>query len=107
MDDSFANGLIRCPHCTTLPAHQGKMARFTPTLVCSKRNYSGCGVDIAHCVECGKAYQISYKVSEVQRIAKWDRCTKEEQRIRDRKSQLESIKQTRIALDKREAELIQ
>jgi len=31
-------------------------------------NYSGCGVDIAFCPECKKAFQVSYKVDTITEV---------------------------------------
>ncbi len=37
------------------------------------QNYSGCGVDHMRCPQCGKGYQVSYKVDEVIHIKGLDR----------------------------------
>lgn len=55
---------IYCPAC--LYNENG------PLLICIERNYSGFAVDIGSCKECGKAYQISFKVDKVTRAKDWD-----------------------------------
>ena len=65
-----------CPEC---PAQfyrlkDGKRGkRYGVELVCISQNYSGCGCDIGSCPTCGKAWSISYKVSEMERAESFDR----------------------------------
>ncbi len=87
MSNVFADEVVKCPACAKLPHFEGE--RCVPLLVCSTRNYSGFGVDIARCEWCGKAYQVSYtrvKIDEVTRLRKWDGPAKTDalqQEVRD------------------------
>ena len=57
------------PCCPVCPEEHVKTARWerirAPKLVLSESNYSGCGVDIAYCPNCGHEFQVSYKVDEI------------------------------------------
>ncbi len=72
---------VKCPDCQPLAQS---------FLECCERNYSGCGVDMAYCPECGHGFQISYKVSEVLRTESWDgpsRVVREAEEEEDRRRQ--------------------
>lgn len=101
MSDSFVNRTIPCPHCKDLP--EFKHSRWPPLLECSERNYSGCSVDMAHCPECGKGYQVSYSVAEVSPIGSWDMPNRAERAEHDRKSKREEIEHKRAELAELEA----
>jgi len=58
---------IPCPECKPY----GKRNR-RHMLECSERNYSGCGIDIGTCPECGKTWEVSYVVGELVRAPDWD-----------------------------------
>lgn len=53
-----------CPDCP--PVVNKKDRRIDPPLKLVESNYSGCGVDIAECERCGKAFQIEYQVKSIQ-----------------------------------------
>lgn len=50
---------VFCPHC---PVVERKGRSFGSPLEVYYENYSGCGVDLATCKECGRNYEISYEV---------------------------------------------
>lgn len=78
---------IDCPNCPPF----GKQNR-RHQLVCVESNYSGCGVDIGACPECGRAYEISYQVAEVVHIPRLDgetRVQEEERLANERKLEQE------------------
>jgi len=80
MSDSFANTNIECPFCKKQMWFLGKMHK--PQLECIERNYSGCSVDIANCPECGRGYQVSYKIDEVVRLKDWDGESRKQREVR-------------------------
>jgi hypothetical protein len=55
------NLLKTCPHCP----HD---RRGGVELTVDADNYSGCGVDICHCPECGRVYQVSYKIDNISEV---------------------------------------
>lgn len=68
MADSFSHGVqIDCPECPPF----GKRNR-RHRLECSEQNYSGCGIDIGTCPECGKAWEVSFRVDKLTRAENWD-----------------------------------
>ena len=52
---------IDCPVC------EGETGEKI-TLNCAAQNYSGCGVDIGVCNNCGSSFQISFKVDKVRQL---------------------------------------
>lgn len=69
MLDVFTHAqLIECPECPR--SGQGNKK---PNLTLTSRNYSGSGIDIGNCPECGKAFCISYKIANIDRISSWDK----------------------------------
>jgi hypothetical protein len=61
-----STGPHRCPQCRPVVNKKGR--RIDPPLQLFRSNYSGCGVDIAHCPTCERFFQISYKVDEVKDV---------------------------------------
>jgi len=68
------NERILCPSCPryTKEINRSKGQKETVTIGVDLdiyiTNYSGCGVDIAECPRCGKRFQISYKVDEIEQV---------------------------------------
>lgn len=56
---------IECPNC---PKRETKVGPRGVDMFEVETNYSGCGVDIYECLECGKTYQVSYKVDQITEI---------------------------------------
>lgn len=97
--DVFSHGIdISCPEC---PPYGKKGRRHQ--LDCVERNYSGCGVDIGQCPECGKAWTVSYKVEALTRVTEWDRPTREEQDAEAARITAEAAKAA-VVLDRAEYE---
>lgn len=67
-------------------------------LECTCRNYSGCSVDMAQCNECGKGYQVSYKIDQVTLAPDWDGETREETEARQREYNIQRVKDKRAEL---------
>ncbi len=62
--------MVYCPECPVqkLTNKRTKKTRTVrPVLDVYARNYSGCGVDLATCPECGKGFAISYGVDKITR----------------------------------------
>jgi hypothetical protein len=55
-----------CPDCPKTTTKRGTVRGVQLELVSD--NYSGCGVDICRCPECGRDFQVSYKVDRITRI---------------------------------------
>ena len=72
------NGLM--PHyCLCCPKWINKNGKEKgQELEITETNYSGCGVDIWSCPECGRGFQISYKVDKITRAEDWDGETMKE-----------------------------
>jgi len=88
-DYTFGSGdQINCPECPT-------SGRYKYQLMCVESNYSGCSVDIGQCEECGKAWQISFKVDKITRVEEWDGESREQ-----REAWEASEKQKRIEAEK-------
>ena len=67
-NDIFTHGEgIKCPEC-----------KGRTYLEVAVRNYSGCSVDMGTCPECGKSWQISFKIDKMIRIPDWDAPSREE-----------------------------
>lgn len=67
-----------CPTCTEeFGRKTSRQTRAVP-LELLKRNYSGCGVDMAYCPKCGKGYCVSYKVDQVIHNPAWNVDVSEE-----------------------------
>jgi hypothetical protein len=61
-------------------------------------------VDIAQCPECGKAWEISYKVADMTRVPSWDGLTRQQQEAAEAE-QKERDKLTRkVAFEKLKTE---
>lgn len=58
--------------CQNCPALYVRGIQVGVQLICTVRNYSGCSVDFGECPECGKRFQVSYKVNEVIEINEGD-----------------------------------
>ena len=109
MSDSFANTTIKCPHCietlrATMTGHQISHSREIPLLECSERNYQGCGVDVAHCPECGKGYQVGYYVGRVAPVESWNWETRAEREAREQQNKRDVIERKRRELAELERE---
>ena len=52
-----------CPQCPKVETRRGDLRGVTLELIYD--NYSGCGVDICRCPQCGKDFQVSYKIDEI------------------------------------------
>lgn len=75
MSDTFTHGSpIACPECPGVGPQKRK-----PWLQVAERNYSGCSVDMGCCEECGKAWEISFKVDTMTRAPRFDDLTRVEQ----------------------------
>lgn len=59
------SGPVYCPNCPPQYRKRRPDERVGVHLELTVENYSGCGVDFADCPECGKRFQVSYKVDEV------------------------------------------
>ena len=57
---------IDCPDCADNTNVRN------PRLVVIEQNYSGSGCDMGICPNCGKAWNISYKVNEMTHVPEWD-----------------------------------
>jgi hypothetical protein len=55
-----------CPNCPLTKTRRGGLRGVELELV--NDNYSGCGVDIVRCPECGKDFQVSYKIDTITEI---------------------------------------
>lgn len=86
-----------CPVCPKWRSRKG--SERGQELILGTSNYSGCGVDIANCSECGKGFQISYKVDEVTHVPDWDGGTRVEREASELRWAEES-KQREIAAAK-------
>lgn len=62
-----------CPACPTVVNKRGRTMNEPLRLL--ESNYSGCGVDMASCPECGKVWEISYKVDRMTRAKSWEAKT--------------------------------
>lgn len=62
------NGPVYCPKCPPRFRKSKPDQRVGVHLDCTETNYSGCGVDFGECPECGKRFQVSYKVNEITEI---------------------------------------
>src|SRR5258708_7705195 len=63
-------GPVLCPNCSPQKNRRGLIIGVY--LQCSENNYSGCGVDMANCPNCGKGFQISYKIDKITPEPSWD-----------------------------------
>lgn len=84
---TFAGTTIQCPHCRAAD------------LMCCESDDSGCPVDRAYCPECGKGFQVSYKVVEVLPVPEWDIGTRAEREAKARAANLEEAKHLRAKAD--------
>lgn len=66
----MTNDRIYCPDCGLGKNRRGDT--IGTDLELSERNYSGCGVDIMHCPECGHVFEVSFKVDQVKRVPDWE-----------------------------------
>lgn len=57
-------GPVYCPFC--------KPEGWQTRLECTDSNYSGCGVDMANCVKCGRGFTVSFKVDRVEYTPDWN-----------------------------------
>lgn len=94
-----------CPECppTYRRPKDREQVREGARLQLSESNYSGCGVDMANCPECGRGYEIQYdhKVRRMLRAESWDvdleaerRSAEEEKQVQEaqEREQLEKLK---------------
>lgn len=93
------------PICQACP--QGPSARRPDVWVGSRldiieHNYSGTGSDIGNCPNCGKAFFVSYAVSQVDRAEDWDRDFEQEKAEREQ-SRLRQIAEAEERLAKLKA----
>lgn len=74
-------GPLYCPDCKPVYT-KGEGAKFrrrcNGQLQLSEGNYSGTGVDMVYCPDCGHGFSISYKVAAIDRAEDWDRDFKAE-----------------------------
>jgi hypothetical protein len=61
----YTNDYVFCPVCPPVFRKSKPDQQVGPHLECVVSNYSGCMVDFGECPECGKRFQVSYKVDEV------------------------------------------
>lgn len=93
-DYIFAHGgRLECPECPG--AGKGKRK---PLLICVERNYSGCSVDMGQCEECGKAWEISFKVKEIVRQEGWDGESRSEREAAQEREKAEAENRERAEL---------
>lgn len=59
-----------CPDCKPRRTHLGK--QFNARLEVVERNYSGTGIDITHCTDCGHCFEVTYKVDTIRRDMGWE-----------------------------------
>jgi hypothetical protein len=59
-----------CPACYPIKNKRGNI--IGPRLILVETNYSGTGVDMVNCEQCGKGFQVSYKVDKIVRAKDWD-----------------------------------
>jgi hypothetical protein len=55
-----------CPLCPKVKTRRGDMMGIELELI--HDNYSGCGVDLCRCPECGKDFRVSFKIDEITEI---------------------------------------
>jgi hypothetical protein len=56
-----------CPICPEVFSTKSKR-RIGESLEEEVRNYSGCGVDMAVCINCNRKFVISYKVDQIKEV---------------------------------------
>jgi len=62
----YTHERVECPNCPKkVVGPEGRKLVQGVALECTVTNYSGCSVDFGECPECGKRFQVSYKVDEV------------------------------------------
>ena len=61
---------VWCPDCPPVVNKRGH--RVDPPLTLVEHNYSGCGVDMGVCPQCGKGWEVQYKVADVLRAKPFD-----------------------------------
>lgn len=54
---------VFCPVCE--PEYNRHGTQINGRLECTVSNYSGCMVDFGECPDCGRRFQVSYKVDEI------------------------------------------
>jgi uncharacterized Zn finger protein len=59
-----------CPECPPTKNKKGKVVG--PRLILVEANYSGTGVDMVNCEQCGQGFRVSYKVDKIIRAKDWD-----------------------------------
>jgi len=61
----YTNYPVYCPDCPPKFLKSKPDQRVGVHLECTVHNYSGCSVDFGECPECGKRFQITYKVDAI------------------------------------------
>jgi hypothetical protein len=61
----YTHKQVFCPVCPARFHRKNPERRVGVTMDCVESNYSGCMIDIAECTECGKTFQVSYKVDKI------------------------------------------
>jgi len=92
MSDIFTHGQqIECPECPGTGKRQRK-----PVLEMLSKNYSGCSVDFGGCPECGKAWQVSYKIDNMTHEADWDIPSRKEREQAEEKEAARKLEQKEL-----------
>lgn len=84
MDNFTHSVVVHCPDCLKA----GKRYK----LICAERNYSGYGVDMGNCPQCGHGFEISFKVDSVNRDKTWDILPFKERKIEETQADIETAK---------------
>jgi hypothetical protein len=94
-------GPVFCPVCPPRKNKRGEQIGIR--LRCSEDNYSGCGVDMANCPECGKGFQVSFKIDEVTREPTWDRDLDAEKKEEEeyRRMEIEGLRKKADELERK------
>ena len=94
---------VICPACISAgKAKYRKGVPWRPQLLVSVDNYHGTGSDIANCPECGKGYQVTFKVDTVIYCEHYDRDFEAEERDRQQ-SKAEHIQSLKDKIKELEA----
>jgi hypothetical protein len=94
MSDFYCDEYVYCPSCPKDSKGRGQDLKLT------EANYSGCAVDMANCCECGKGYQISYKIDKIKRADGWDGPSRQKRKEEERKRQTEQEKEEQNQYEK-------
>lgn len=59
----YTHDTVFCPVCE--PVRNKRGDQINGRLECTCHNYSGCSVDFGECPDCGRRFEVSYKVAEI------------------------------------------